>query len=237
MHLIELAMVLLVLSMVSALGAAIAQRSRSEAGRVIGVLVLWLALTAALARGGWLADWAALPPRIPLLPLTVFTAALLWSLTGPARQVIALTPRWWPIAAQSFRVGVELVLWALYAAGRAPVQITFEGRNFDVLVGLSAPLVAWLVARGRLAPKLVLGWNVLGLLVLANTVATVLSSTPGRLHRDWPGAPFTELAGFPMVWLPAFLAPLAVFLHLVSFRQTLAALRGAASSPPVSSAA
>jgi len=136
-------------------------------------------------------------------------------------------PPAWPIAAQTFRVGVELALFALHAAGRAPVQITFEGRNFDVLVGLSAPWIGWLVATGRIGTKGALAWNVIGLAVLANTVGTVATSTPGPLHLDWPGAPLTAITSWPIVWLPAFLMPIAVFLHVVSLRQNLRRLRAA----------
>ena len=41
------------------------------------------------------------------------------------------------------RVGARLA-----AAGVVPPQMTCDGANFDVLTGLSAPLVAWLAARG-----------------------------------------------------------------------------------------
>jgi|GEM_PF-6363278 len=41
----------------------------------------------------------------------------------------------------------------------------------------------------------------------------------GPLHLSWPGTPFTAIATWPMVWLPAFLAPLAVFLHGVSLQR------------------
>jgi hypothetical protein len=105
-----------------------------------------------------------------------------------------------------------------------PVQITFEGRNFDVGIGASALLVAALVARHRLSPPWLLAWNAAGLAMLVNVIGTVATSIPGPLHLPWPGEPLTAIATWPMVWLPAFLAPFAVFLHLVSIRQTVARL-------------
>ncbi len=101
--------------------------------------------------------------------------------------------------------------------------MTFEGRNFDILVGLAAPVIALLVARGRISPRVVLARNNAGLLILASTVARVATSTPGPLHRDGPGAPFTDLAAWPVIWLPAILVPFAAFLHIVSLRQSRAA--------------
>ena len=220
MNLADASMVVLVAGMAAVVGLWLARRSRPLAVGFIGALGLWLAVTAALANAGALSDWTARPPRIGLLPLAFLASTLLLGRTATFRALVEATPRAWPILAQTFRVPVELTLFALCASGRAPVQVTFEGRNLDVLVGLTAPLMAWWVWRRRASPALVVSWNVLGLAILANTVVTVLTSTPGPLHRPWPGAPFTAIATWPLVWLPAFLAPLAVLLHVVSLQQT-----------------
>ena len=78
-----------------------------------------------------------------------------------------------------------------------------------------------------------MAWNALGLAVLANTVGTVASSTPGPLHLDWAGAPFTAITTWPIVWLPAFLMPTAVFLHVASLRQNLRRLFTRTASAPM----
>ena len=62
-----------------------------------------------------------------------------------------------------------------------------------------------------------------GLAILANTIVTVLTSVPGALKLAWPGEPFVEFASWRLICLPAFLAPLAVFLHVASLRQNLSA--------------
>ncbi len=186
---------------------------------VLAALCAWLALVMALSLAGVFADLEALPPRVLFLPLVAFIAMALVLRTTTARRLIAVLPRHWPIAAQTFRVGVELVLFAYFTAGRAPEQITFAGRNFDVIVGASAPLVAWLVATGRAGRGWAIAWNIAGLAVLANTVVTVVTSAPGPLHLDWGGAPLTAIADWPVVWLPALLMPTAVFLHVVSLKQ------------------
>jgi hypothetical protein len=45
----------------------------------------------------------------------------------------------------------------------APVQVTFEVRNFDALVGLTAPVVAAGIAIGWLSPQITIAWNLFGL--------------------------------------------------------------------------
>ena len=50
----------------------------------------------------------------------------------------------------------------------------------------------------------------------------MLTSVPGPLKLAWPGEPFAEFASWRLICLPAFLAPLAVFMHMASLRQHLA---------------
>ncbi|MDB6144254.1 MAG: hypothetical protein JWP80_3298 [Pseudomonas sp.] len=197
---------------------------------VVGTLVLvagWLLLTGGLALSGVLAVWDARPPRFPLVPIIALTSIVLINRTAIFRKLMAATPRHWPVAMQTFRIGVELSFWGLFAVGGAPVQVTFEGRNIDVLVGATAPFVALAIAKFNLRPTAVIVWNIVGLGVLFNAIFTTLTSMPGPQHLNWPGEPFTAFATGPFVWIPAFLAPLAIFLHVVSIRQNLALVRKA----------
>jgi hypothetical protein len=212
-----------------------ASRYRALALAVAVGVSAWLGLTALLAESGVLAVWGARPPRVLLLPLAVLAAMIALSRTATSRALAAAWPAWWPLALQTFRVAVEGVLWAASVQGLVPVQMTFEGRNFDLLMGCTAPVIAALVARGRLGARTLVLWNVLGLGLLANVVGIAATSIPGPLHLDWPGAPLTAIATWPLVWIPAFLAPLAVFLHVVSLRQVLARA-AAAPAPPVNPA-
>ena len=184
-------------------------------------MLVWLGIAAALAQSGVLAAWTAFPPRWPLLPLTALGTLVLLTLTPTSRRLLAVIPPWQPVALQAFRVGVELAFWRLHAEGVAPIQVTFEGRNFDALVGLTAPVIAAGIASGRFGPRLTIAWNLFGLAMLFNAIGTVATSTPGPLRLNWPGEPFSAIASWPVIWIPALLAPLGIFLHVVSIRQAL----------------
>ena len=203
---------------------------RTLAASVAAALVAWLGATAALAGSGVLADWSAFPPRWPLLPLTALVTFALLTRTRTFRRLLAEVPPWQPVALQTFRVGVELAFWRLHAEGFAPVQVTFEGRNFDALVGLTAPVVAAGIAAGWVGPRATVAWNLFGLALLFNAIGTVATSAPGPLHLDWPGEPFTAVAAWPVVWIPALLAPAAIFLHVVSIRQSFGRLTASATA-------
>ncbi|WP_397448024.1 hypothetical protein [Pseudomonas sp. NA-150] len=197
---------------------------RMVATSVLG-LFGWLLISGALAYSGFLAQWDARPPHLAVIPLVALIAVVLIHRASGFRRLIEITPRHWPVAMESFRIGVELAFWGLFLAGGAPTQVTFEGRNFDVLVGLSAPLIALAIMRFKLSPRWVIVWNVAGLGILFNTIITTFTSTPGPLHLNWPGEPFTAFATWPFVWIPGLLAPLAIFLHLFSIRQNAALIR------------
>ena len=186
------------------------------------VLAVWLAIAFALASSGFLSNWTAKPPRMPLIPLVAFVALIAVHRSAAFVKLLRATPRHWPVALQTFRIGVELCFWRLYVTGGAPQQVTFEGRNFDVVVGLTAPVVALAIWKYGMGRRIVIVWNVLGIAILGNTIVTALSSLPGPLHHDWPGGVFTAIADSPFVLIPAFLAPFAIFLHVFSIRQRAA---------------
>jgi hypothetical protein len=211
------------LATVAAVFAALLAGVRCAAPRGLGYTALcaaaWLGFTAALAASGWLGAFDARPPHFfaVMAPTALGTLALAAS---PLGARLAERVGWAGLLGfQVFRLPVEWVLASLAAAGVAPPQMTFHGWNFDVLTGLSAPLVAWLAASGRLGPRAILAWNAAGLALLANvvTIAILSAPTPLRVFANEPANTFVTL--WPWVWLPTFLVPAALFGHLLAFRK------------------
>jgi len=167
---------------------------RTLAASVAAGLCVWLGSTAALAQSGVLGDWTARPPRWQFLPLTALVTFVLLNRTRTFRRLLAEVPPWQPVALQTFRVGVELAFWRLHMEGLAPIQVTFEGRNFDALVGLTAPVVAAGIATGWVGPRVTVAWNLFGLAMLVNAIGTVATSAPVPFHLNWPGESFTAIA-------------------------------------------
>lgn len=189
--------------------------------RVAGVAVVgWLALTAGLAERGFFDDFQSLPPRMLLaigLPLVTLLGLTFSRRIAP---LLAVLPPLWPVAAQTFRIPVEIVLWRLAVAGVIPELLSFHGRNVDILVGLTAPVVAYACfARRAWAARVAVWWNWAGIVILLNVVvlAQLSAPTPWGLFETDP--PTTLIADWPYIWLPAFLVPLAWLLHAVSLRQ------------------
>jgi len=206
-------------------GAARAAR-RVGPGAVRGVrlaglaLAGWLALTATLADRGFFEDFYSLPPHMLLAIGPPLLGLLALTFVSRLDALLAALPRSWPIGAQAFRIAVELVLWRLAVAGVAPEIMTFTGRNVDILVGLSAPMVAYFCFVRRVWPERVAAWwNVAGIVILVNVVVHAQLSAPTRFRVFETEPPTTFIGDVPYIWLPAFLVPLAWALHAVSLRQ------------------
>ena len=189
--------------------------------RLAGVAMAgWLALSAVLADRGFFEDFYALPPHMLLAVGPPLLAALALTASGRLDPLLAAMPPSWPVGAQAFRIVVEIVLWRLAVAGVAPEIMTFTGRNVDILVGLSAPVVAYACFVRRVWPvRVARWWNWAGIVILLNVVLHAQLSAPTRF-RVFETEPATTFIGdLPFIWLPAFLVPLAWALHAVSLRQ------------------
>jgi hypothetical protein len=143
-----------------------------------------------------------------------------------------------PVAAlvgyQGFRVLVELLLHRAYSEGLMPVQMSYTGRNFDIVTGITALALGTWLAIGGSSRLLVAVWNVLGVALLANilVVALLSSPTPFRVFMNEPSNVWITRA--PWVWLPTVMVFAAVFGHVAVFRRLLSSgVRDPAGAMPV----
>jgi hypothetical protein len=216
----------LVMATLCVAGVAAAARAAGWSARAPVVtavaLAAWLAFTIALAASGAIADFSTVPPRLVLLFVPPLVALVALGRSRAVLPLLAAAPPTWAVYAQSFRIVVEVVLWLLVAYRAAPEIMSFHGRgrNFDILVGLTAPVVGWACLSARRWPRRVaVWWNVAGILVLVNTVVHAQLAAPTRFQRFVTDPPNTFIVAAPYVWLPVFLVPLAWGLHVISFRQ------------------
>jgi hypothetical protein len=115
------------------------------------------------------------------------------------------------------RVPIEIILWQLFVAGQIPQIMTFEGRNFDILSGLSVPLVLWFgFQKNQPRRTFLIIWNVLALILLINIVAQAALSLETPFQQISFEQPNRAVLYFPFVWLPTTIVPLVLFSHLTS---------------------
>jgi len=199
-----------------------------------------------VALGAWtifLAGWSlsGMAARFELFPLNMapvlvlpFVATLVITFLPATRDVLARIDPKSIARLQVFRVFVELLLWAMFVQDLLPVQMTFEGRNLDILSGLTAPFAAMFLVRSKWAMA---AWNILCLGSLINivTVAILSMPVPFRVFMNEPSN--TVVARFPFILLPGMLVPLAYGLSFLSLRQVFSLTSPDEKISPVSSTA
>ncbi len=184
-------------------------------------IAAWFAVVFALERAGVLAKLEEMPPKIPLLAFGAIGLGVVISRVSVVKQALEVMPAWWPVALQTFRAPLELALYSLFVVGLLPEQMTFTGRNFDVLVGVTAPVMAFLMATKRAPRWLQWAWQAGSVALLINVVSIAITSAPGPLHLDWMGAPLTIVGQWPYALLPAFMVPVAALGHVLAISKLL----------------
>jgi hypothetical protein len=183
-----------------------------------GITVVYLVAPALLAGAGLLDRYNPLPAPALVMVLILTAITLTMTLSPLGRRVIAAVGLPALVAYQAFRIPVEWLLHRLYQEGVVPVQMTYAGRNVDIVTGLTAAaLGVWLLRGGR-SRGAVFVWNVLGLVLLANIVTIAILSTPVPFRRFIDGPPNLLPSVVPYVWLPSFLVQLALGGHVLVFR-------------------
>jgi hypothetical protein len=188
------------------------------AGTFVGT---WLALAFWLgARGFFHGSPAEVVPNVAFglgVPLAVALAILASSKL--ARDIVAATPQHLLIGVQLYRIEGAVFL-IMFASGRMPGEFALPAGWGDVLIGVSAPVVAWLYRRDAIRWRgLALLWNVAGLTDLIVAVAMGVLTAPGRFQQFALDAPNSLITEFPLVLIPTFLVPLSILLHGLSLWQ------------------
>jgi hypothetical protein len=184
------------------------------------IVSIWLVTVSNLALSGFFSNFATLPPRLLIGPLVPMLSIIIITLFGRFDKVLKAVPPTWLFYLQAFRLPVEILLWMLFIQNLLPVQMTFEGRNWDIMVGLTAiPAGFFCFGGNRFKTTAAIFWNIAGLILLFNIVIIAVLSMPTPF-RVFMNDPANEIvADFPFVLLPGILVPLAFSLHVLSLRQ------------------
>ncbi|MBA3350918.1 MAG: hypothetical protein H0U23_00565 [Blastocatellia bacterium] len=183
---------------------------------LFGFVLIWMVIQVVLANTGFFQDFDHLPPRtFAFGPLPFFVLILTYLVF--ARRFLESMPLAALTLIHTIRIPVEFVLLWLYQAGQVPVEMTFEGSNFDILSGVTAPFVYFLAFRkGTVNRSLLIGWNIAALALLANIVTIAILAFPSPFQTIGLDQPNIGVTYFPFVWLPSIIVPIVLFCHIAS---------------------
>ena len=198
--------------------------TRKKATPIFIGLTIWLTIQAVLTlKNIYKSDTNTFPPKIILTGIlpTILTIILLFA-TSKGRQFIDSLPLKNLTYLNIVRIPVEIVLFWLFLNKAIPELMTFEGRNFDILAGISAPIIAYFgLTKTKLNRQTILIWNFICLGLLLNIVVNALFSAPSPIQKFAFDQPNIAILNFPFSWLPTFIVPIVLFGHLTSIRQLM----------------
>lgn len=198
--------------------------TQQNSAKILIGLTLWLIIQAVLTlKNIYHTDTNSLPPKIVLFGIlpTTFTILVLFA-THKGRQFIDSLPLTNLTYLNIVRVPVEIVLFWLLLNSAIPELMTFEGQNFDIVAGITAPIIAYFgLTKGKVNRTIVLIWNFICLGLLINIVVHAFLSAPSPLQKIAFEQPNIAILYFPFSWLPTFVVPIVLFGHLTSIRQLL----------------
>jgi hypothetical protein len=184
------------------------------------VVIAWLILNALGALSLFYSNTAGTPPRFALAVVPALLGILVLFVTRAGKKFLDGLDLGTLILLNVVRIPVEMGLFLLFSNKAIPEVMTFEGRNFDIVSGITAP-VLWLLYTKFQTRKLLLFWNFLCLALLINIVGTAIVAAPFEFQQIAFDQPNIAVMYFPYIWLPCCIVPLVLLSHLAMIRHLL----------------
>ena len=186
------------------------------------ILLVWLVLQTLISLSGYYTLTDSFPPRFLLLVLPPLLFIISLFVTSKGRKYIDHLDTKTLTILHTIRIPVEIVLFWLFMNKAVPRILTFEGRNFDIFSGLTAPVIYYFgYIKNRLNNKVILLWNFICLGLLINVFFNAVLSAPFPFQKFAFDQPNIAILYFPFVWLPGCVVPLVLLAHLATIRQLL----------------
>ena len=185
------------------------------------VLVVWLALTGILSFKKVFQDTSTIPPRLMIVIAPAILFIILLLITKSGRRFTDSIDLKKLTLVHIVRVPVEITLFMLCGHKLIPELMTFAGRNFDILSGITAPIVYFVCFKNSQLknPRLLLIWNFICLGLLLNIVINALLAAPFPFQQFAFDQPNVAILYFPFTWLPCFIVMIVLYSHLAAIRQ------------------
>lgn len=202
------------------LGLVLFWRATGYARAFLISISLWIFLQSWLAVRGFYNDPRTMTYRFPLLIIPVIVLSLL-ARSKMGRGFMARLDLGSLTLFHVIRVPVEMTLYWLSVRGGLPHAMSiWAGENFDIITGLSAPVVYYLAfVKRSMSDRALAIWNVTGLILLTMPVVLALLSLPARYRIFGFGRPDIAIGYFPFIVLPAALVPLTYFAHFATLKR------------------
>ena len=178
------------------------------------LIIVWSIIQSILAYIGFYKNPGFIPPRFGLVIIpTIFL--IIYGLL-PKQQKWFFEKRETKISTflHSVRLPVEIVLFGLFTNKMIPELMTFEGRNYDILMGITAPIIGWLFIKQKVSKKILMVWNITGFILVLFILFNGILSAELAFQQFGFEQPNRAVNYFPFVLLPATIVPIVIWTHI-----------------------
>ena len=185
----------------------------------VGLLIWLLAQYFIASSEFYINNTDSTPPAFLLAFVPTLFFILILFVTKKGKRFIDSLPLLESTYLHVVRIPVELILYGLALYKTIPELMTFAGRNYDILAGISAPFIAYFgITKKLLNRRFLIVWNLISMALLLFIIVNAILSAPFSFQQFAFEQPNIAVFYFPYVWLPAFIVPIVLFCHLVSIR-------------------
>lgn len=176
-------------------------------------IIVWSVFHAILAQQGFYKNTTSIPPRFLLILLPAILV-ISYGLTSKTLAVVA-QKRNTKLATllHTVRLPMELCLHGLFTYKLIPKIMTYEGLNFDIIMGITAPIIFFLLLRKKISNKQLLIWNILGLILILFIFLIGIFSAELPIQLLGLEQPNVAVTLFPFILLPATVVPIVIYMH------------------------
>jgi hypothetical protein len=167
---------------------------------------------------GFYQDMMSLPPKLMafgVFPTILFIIYFLVKKYDWVKTLNLKALHWIHV----IRIPVEFCLLWLFQEGVLAEIQTFEGNNYDILMGITTPLAIYFGFKKGINKNLLIAWNVLGILLLSNIVITSVFCFPTPFQSLSLDQPAIAMAYFPYSLLPVLIVPLVYLAHFAAIKR------------------
>ena len=198
-------------------------------------IAIYACLQSLLAYFGFYQVVDSVPPRVIFVMLP-FLAMLAYGLL-PTQISIVIASRNLVCSTylHSIRILIEIILYHLFLQKMIPELMTFNGRNFDILAGLTAPIMALLHHKKKIDNQILLIWNFAALALVLFILINGILSAQIPIQQFAFNQPNRAILYFPFILLPSIIVPIVIYSHLTDILILLKKIKNEDSFPGTNS--
>jgi hypothetical protein len=197
-------------------------RATKQSTLFLIIVFVWMMIQLFIGLTDFYVDETSLPPRFALLIMPPLVFIIMLFVTKKGKVFIDNLAVKQLTLLHTVRIPVEIALYYLFVAKTIPQEMTFEGRNFDIIAGITATIIYYFgYVKNSLAKPILMAWNVICVGLLLNIVVVAILSVNTPLQIFGFSQPNIAIAHFPFNWLACIIVPLVLLAHLASLRKLI----------------